>query len=168
MVRLAVSVWLPPDVITVLSALHRPAVAGVRWSTPEQWMVKLRPFGHVDERAVAPGLQTMLAAALDGAPAPRCVLGPATHRPPGEWLVAPVRGLDELAAAVFDATAGLVPVTHPQPFEAHVVLARGRVPRTLAGQEVGASWVARSVSLVADRSSPRGARFEDLGVFPLG
>jgi hypothetical protein len=33
---------------------------------------------------------------------------------------------------------------------------------------VAASWTARSVALVADRSSPRATRFEDLGAFPLG
>jgi len=54
-----------------------------------------------------------------------------------------------------------------QPFQADVVLARGRVPREPAGQPVAGSWTARLVSLVADRSSPRAARFEDLAVFPL-
>jgi hypothetical protein len=48
------------------------------------------------------------------------------------------------------------------------VLARGRVPRDLAGRPVSGSWTARSVALVADRSSPRSARYEDLGVIPLG
>jgi hypothetical protein len=62
-----------------------------------------------------------------------CVLGPATRRLGGQWLGAPVSGLDDLAAAVFDATVGIVPVTHPQPFQADVVLARGRVPAALAG-----------------------------------
>jgi 2'-5' RNA ligase len=61
-----------------------------------------------------------------------------------------------------------VPVTHPQPFQADVVLARGRVPRDLAGRPVSGSWTARSVALVADRSSPRAPRYEDLGAFPLG
>jgi 2'-5' RNA ligase len=95
------------------------------------------------------------------------VLGPATHRLGGQWLGVPVEGLDELAAAVFDATVSLVPVTHPQPFRADVVLARGRVPRELAGQQVSASWVARGVSLVEDRSSPRGPQFEDLAMVAL-
>ena len=93
--------------------------------------------------------------------------GPATRRLGGRWLGAPVHGLDDLAAVVFEATEELVPVTHPQPFQADVVLARGRVPRELAGRPVSGSWTARSVSLVADRSSPRGVRFEDLASFPL-
>ena len=44
----------------------------------------------------------------------------------------PSPGLEDLAAVVFEATERLVPVTHPQPFQADVVLARGRVPRELA------------------------------------
>jgi hypothetical protein len=154
-------------VVAVLSALDRPAIPGVRWSTPEQWLVKVRPLGHVDDRVVPP-LLDVLEAELDGAPPVRCVLGPVTRRLGGQWLGAPVAGLDELAAVVFEATGELVPVTHPQPFQADVVLARGRVPKELAGRPVAASWTAHSVALVADRSSPGAARYEDLAVFPLG
>jgi len=48
------------------------------------------------------------------------------------------------------------------------VLAGGRVPKGLAGRPVSARWTARSLSLVADRSSPRAARYEDLFTVPLG
>src|SRR4029453_14369085 len=134
---------------------------------PEQWLVKVRPLGHVGDRVVAP-LVDVLATELDGGPPVACTPGPATARPGGQWLGVPVAGLDDLAAVVFEVTEELVPVTHPQPFQADVVLARGRVPRELAGLPVSASWTARSVSLVADRSSPREARYEDLATFPLG
>jgi 2'-5' RNA ligase len=167
MTRLSVATWPPSHVVATLAALDRPAVPGVRWSTPAQWAVKLRPLGHVDGRVV-PRLVEALRAELAGAPAARCALGPATGRLGGQWLGVPVGGLDDLAADVFAATAELVPVTHPQPFQADVVLARGRVPRELAGVPVSASWTARSLALVADRSSPRGARYEDLAVLPLG
>mgnify|MGYP003287580346 CR=1 FL=1 len=166
MPRLFVAVRPGPEVVALLSALDRPALPGVRWSTPEQWLVKLRPLGHVRDRVVAP-LCDALAAELDGAPAVACRLGPATRRLGGQWLGVPVQGLDDLAAVVFEATEELVPVTHPQPYQADLVLARGRVPRELAGRPVVGSWTARSVSLVADRSSPRGARLEDLAGFPL-
>jgi hypothetical protein len=56
------------------------------------------------------------------------------------------------------ATEGLVPVTYPRPFPAEVALARGRVPKGLAGRPVSASWTARSLWLIADRCSPRAAR----------
>jgi 2'-5' RNA ligase len=164
--RLYVATRLPPQMLARLAALERPALPGVRWSPPEQWLVKLRPLGHVDERVVGP-LTAALEAELDGAPAVACRLGPATRRLGGQWLGAPVHGLDDLAAVVFEATQELVPVTHPQPFRADVVLARGRVPRELAGRPVAGSWTARSVSLVADRSSPHGPRLEDLATFPL-
>ena len=167
MARMFVAVWPPPDVVAVLSALERPPVPGVRWSTPAQWMVKLRPLGHVGDQVVA-SLLDALEAELDGAPPADCVLGPATRQLGGQWLGVPVAGLDELAASVFAATEELVPVTHPQPFRADLVLARGRVPRELAGRPVSASWTARSVSLVADRSSPAAARYERLGAITLG
>ena len=166
MARLFVAVRPPPEVVALLSALDRPALPGVRWSLPEQWLVKLRPLGQVDERVV-PALRDALGAELDGAPAVACRLGPVTRRLGGQWLGAPVHGLDELAAVVFEATQELVPVTHPQPFQADLVLARGRVPRELAGRPVAGSWTARSVSLVADRSGPGTPRFEDLASYPL-
>jgi 2'-5' RNA ligase len=160
-----VVVWPTPEVTAVLAALPRPAVEGVTWSAPEQWMVKLRPLGHVDPGLV-PALRDALAADLDGAPAARCELGPRTVG--RGWLYAPVSGLDDLSAVVFEATEELVPVTHPQPFMGAVALARGRVPRELAGEPVTAAWTARRVALVADRSSPRAPRFEELATFPLG
>lgn len=167
MTRLFVAVWPPPDVIALLSALDRPAVTGVRWSPPEQWTVKVRPLGHVAD-GVARQLVDVLEAELDGAPAVECVLGPATRRLAGQWLGVPVAGLDELAAVVFDVTERLVPVTHPQPFQADVVVARGRVPKQLAGQPVAGSWTAGSLHLVADRSSPGSTRYSDLATFSLG
>ena len=166
MARLFVALRPPPEVVALLSALDRPALPGVRWSLPEQWLVKLRPLGHVDERVV-PSLRDALGAELDGAPAAACRLGPATRRLGGQWLGVPVDGLDELAAVVFEASEELVPVIHPQPFQADLVLARGRVPSELAGRPVAGSWTARSVSLLADRSAPGRVRFEELASFPL-
>lgn len=165
--RLSVAVRPPAHVVGVLGALPREPVAGVTWSVPEQWVVKVRPLGHVPEHLVEP-LVTALSDELEGVPPVPCVLGPATRRLGGQWLGAPVAGLDDLAAVVFDATVGLVPVTHPQPFRADVVLARGRVPAALAGRPVAAAWTAHRIALVADRSAPRRPRLEDLASFALG
>ncbi len=85
MTRLFVAVWPPPEVRAVLAALDRPAIPGVRWSAPEQWMVKVRPLGHVGDWVV-PALIDVLEAELDGAPAVECVLGPAMRRVGGQWL----------------------------------------------------------------------------------
>ncbi|TQM38070.1 2'-5' RNA ligase family protein [Pseudonocardia cypriaca] len=164
--RLFVAIRPPADVVEVLGALRREPVAGVTWSVPEQWVVKLRPLGHVPDRVVSP-LVAALADELAGVPPVRCALGPATRRLGGQWLGAPVSGLDDLAALVFDATVGLVPVTHPQPFQADVVLARGRVPAALAGEAVAAAWTAHEVALVADRSSPQRPLLDDVATFGL-
>lgn len=164
--RLAVAIRTPAAVQAALAALPREPAPGVIWSLPEQWIVKIRPLGHVPDPLVDP-LVELLAAELAGAPAVSCVLGPATERPSGGWLVAPVAGLDQLGAVVFEATAGLVPVTHPQPFRADVVLARGKVGATLAGTPIGASWEADRVVLVADRSAPGRPRLDDLAAFEL-
>jgi hypothetical protein len=164
--RLSVAIRPPADVVAVLDALPREPTRGVTWPVPEQWIVKLRPLGHVPERLVEQ-LINALADELEGVPPVRCVLGPATRRLGGQWLGAPVAGLDDLSAVVFDATVGLVPVTHPQPFEADIVLARGRVPAALAGQTVSAEWVADSVALVADKSAPRRPKLIDIATFPL-
>src|ERR687884_744001 len=153
MTRLSVAVRPSGDVLATLGALPRPPLPDVIWALPEQWIVKVRPLGHVDEGLV-PDLADALLDALDGAPAARCVLGPATVRLAGQWLAVPVTGLEELGRAVFEATEPLVPVTHPQPFRADLVLARGRVPAHLAGTPVHASWQADAVSLVADLSHP--------------
>jgi hypothetical protein len=165
-VRLFVAIRPAAHVVEVLGELRREPVAGVTWSVPEQWVVKLRPLGHVAEHLVDP-LVTALSDELIGVPPVLCSLGPATRRLGGQWLGAPVSGLDDLAAVVFDATIGLVPVTHPQPFQADVVLARGRVPAALAGEPVEARWTAREVALVGDRSSPRRPLLDDVATFAL-
>jgi len=167
MTRLFVAIWPPAEIIAVLSDLDRPVVSGLRWSVPEQWMVKVPPLGHVDDRVVPP-LVEALEAELDGATAVQCTIGPETRRLGGQWLGVPVNDLDDLGPAVFDATEGLVPVTHPQPFQTDIVLARGRVPAHLARTPISARWPADAISLVADRSSPHTVRFEDLARIRLG
>jgi len=95
------------------------------------------------------------------------VLGPETRRLGGQWLGVPVQGLDDLAAVAFDATVELVPVTHPQPFQADIVVVRGKVPSSLAGRAISGRWRADTVCLVADPSGPGRPRFETLAEFPL-
>lgn len=164
MTRLAVAVWPPPGIVATLGRL--PRQPGINWSKPEQWMVKLRPLGHVEKRLVEP-LTTALADELAAAGPADCVLGPETRRLGGQWLGVPVSGLDDLAATVFEATVAIVPVTHPQPFQADIVVARGHVPASLAGTAISGSWHVESVALVADRSGPGRPRFENLAEFQL-
>jgi hypothetical protein len=165
--RLSVAVRPSQAVLDRIAALPRVPYPGLHWSEPERWIVKLRPLGHVPEHLVGP-LGDALGAALDGAPAPECVLGPATVRPSGQWLYAPVAGLDELSDEVFAATEHLVPATHPQPFRGFLVLATGRVPAEVAGEPIDGTWRPDVVALVADRSAPGRPRLVDLVTLPLG
>ena len=163
---MSVALRPPAAILERVTALPRAPHPGIRWSEPERWIVKLRPLGHMAEHLVAP-LVDALDAALDGAPAPTCVLGPATVRPSGQWLYAPVAGLDELADEVFAATEHLVPVTHPQPYRGVLVLATGRVPDDVRGVPVSGTWEPDEVALIADRSAPGRPRLVDLATFPL-
>ena len=167
MTRLSIAVRPSQAVVERIAALPRPPHPGLHWSEPERWIVKLRPLGHVPEHLVDP-LADALGAALDGAPAPECVLGPATVRGSGQWLYAPVDGLTELSDEVFAATEHLVPVTHPQPFRGFLVLATGRVPAEVGGEPLDGTWRPTEVALVADRSAPGKPRLVDLLTLPLG
>ncbi len=64
MTRLSVAVRPSADVVATLAELSRPPLPGVVWALPEQWIVKIRPLGHVDERLV-PGLADALQDALE-------------------------------------------------------------------------------------------------------
>jgi 2'-5' RNA ligase len=164
--RLAVAIRLPAEIVAGLERLPRPSRPAVNWSVPAQWLVKLRPLGHVDDQLVDP-LTEALADELAAADPATCTLGPVTERLGGQWLGVPVAGLDDLIAVVYDATVGIVAVTHPQRYRADVVVARGRVPADLAGEPVAGSWVADTVALVADRSAPGRPRLVDLAEFRL-
>jgi hypothetical protein len=161
-----VALRLPPQVVTAVAALPRPELPRVRWTEPERWIVKVRPLGHVAAHVVD-GVAEALTAELDGAPPVSCTIGPVTERLGGDWLSVPVRGLDELGEAVFAATEGLVPVTHPQPFRPFLVLATGRVPKELGGLPLEAAFTVDSVALVADRSAPGRPHLVDVATFPL-
>ncbi len=166
MVRVSFAVRPPAEIGALLAALPRPAVDDVTWTVPERWIVKLRPLGHVPvERHDA--LIDAVTDELDGAPPVRAALGPTVRRYGNQVLCAPVTGLDELSDAIFAATEPLVPVTHPQPFHAEVVLASGRIPAHLAGADLRTEWVVTAVSLIADRSSPRAVNLADVATITL-
>lgn len=164
--RLFVALRPPADVVEAVSRALPDPVGGVDPIDPRRWLVKLRPLGHVASSLVEP-LTEALRAALDGAPSRPVTVSATERRWAGRALCVPVAGVDDLAEAVFDATEALVPVTHPQPFHAHLMVAAGRVPRGVDGTPVEGGWTVSDVRLVADRSSPRGVRLEDLAVIDL-
>jgi 2'-5' RNA ligase len=162
MPRLFVAVWPPADVLDRVAALERPAVAGLRWTTPHQWHVTLRFLGQTD-------LEPVLAA-LAGVHAPPATarLGPEVGRFGHRILHVPVAGLDDVAAAVVAATAGVGRPPEERPFAGHLTLARvakgARVDlRPLAGATVESSWQAGEVCLVESRLSAAGAHYEVVG-----
>ena len=56
MPRMFIAAWPPSAVLDALDALPRRDVAGVRWTTREQWHVTLRYLGDVDpDRAAEEG-----------------------------------------------------------------------------------------------------------------
>ena len=167
MTRFAVAIWPPAAVLDAVRAFERPALPDVRWSTPEQWMIKVRPLGHVGADVITQ-LVAVLRDELDGAPGGR-VHGRPGHPPTRRTVARRSRRRPRRPGrVVFDVTVPLVPVTHPQPFQADIVLARGRVPKELAGRPLTATFTAREVVVVADRSSPAVARFDDVATIALG
>lgn len=159
-VRLFVALWPPPDVVDLVRSLPRPDVAGVRWTSPDQWHVTLCFLGEASaDEAVA---------ALSSVPwdeGPAAVTGERLVRFGREVLVLPVDGLAALAARVETATAGIGRPPPPRPFAGHLTLARARRGgdvRPLAGVAVGrrAQWRPAEVTLVASRLHAAGARYE--------
>ena len=157
--RLFVAVWPPADVVRLLSSLPRPHRQELRWTTEDQWHVTLRFLGEADPDAVA----AELGPALAGRGARDVVLGPVTRRLGASILMAPVSGLDDLAAAL--------PWPADEPFTGHLTLARAKrrssVPRGLEGTPVSAGWRVDSVSLVRSTLAPGGAVYDDVAAFPL-
>ena len=167
MPRLFVAVWPPEEVLDQVAALDRPAVAGLRWTTRDQWHVTLRFLGQVPE--ADPVVEAL--AALDLSPA-HAVLGPAVDRFGRRIVHVPVGGLDAVAAGVVGATAGLGRPPDDRQFHGHITLAivtgRARVDlRPLSVTTVSAEWRVDAICLAESRLSPAGARYEVLERLPL-
>lgn len=174
MARLFVAVWPPVSVVEQLAAIHRPEVAGVRWTRPDQWHVTVRFFGAVAEGEV-PALRRALGDAVGevGGTGPvTAVAGPAVRRFGRQVVQVPVGGLAGLAASVVEATAGFGEPPEDRPFAGHLTLARARGRgtdlRPLTGAAVAGEWPVDEVTLVESRLSREGATYEVVGRFPLG
>jgi 2'-5' RNA ligase len=176
-VRLFVAAWPDEETRERLGRLVLGRGKGLRLVGPSRWHVTLRFLGDVDaERVEALGdALTRATRELDG-PA-RCHLGPATAWFTGvRVLQVPAAGLDKTAAAVRDATVGLVPEPEPDepPFNGHLTLARakGRLGPTaraaLAGIAFEAEFEVPHVDLVASTPSPRGHVYATVTRAPLG
>ncbi|MDQ1403825.1 MAG: hypothetical protein QOG03_2141 [Actinomycetota bacterium] len=186
MVRLFVAVWPPSTVLDAVSALPRPPIDGLRWTSPDQWHVTLRFFGSVP----VPAVESVRAAChrIDIESATRgvesagggeveAVMGPTTGRFGSRILQVPISGLDGLAAATVAATAAMGEPPDPRPFAGHLTLARSRGRhegdvdlRPLCGIPLAASWLVTELTLVASHlgaGSTGGARYEVIERLPL-
>lgn len=164
MMQLFVGSWPSPKVQSVLAAYPRPGVDGMRWSTPSQWLVVIRPLGHVRDE-VASELTQVLEEELSGTPTVKAALETPRR---GEWLQAPVRGLERLVDDVFAATRHLVPVTHPHKrSKANLVLARGR-STTYEPQPLAAGWTVTSLVLAGAARTAEGPGYETITSLRLG
>jgi RNA 2',3'-cyclic 3'-phosphodiesterase len=165
-VRLFVAAWPPPEVLDAVEALDRPTLAGVRWTTRDQWHVTLRFLGQVDDvGAVARRLEEV---GLDAGLV--AVAGPLTTRLGRSFVVLPVSGLDRLAAAVVDLTASVGEPPDPRPFAGHLTLARAKPGvgvGDLVGAPLSAQWPISEVTLVASELHATGARYSIVARFSL-
>jgi 2'-5' RNA ligase len=156
---LFVAVELPADVREAVDRIERPAGDDVRWSRPDAWHVTLRFLGEVetadDARAAMANIAAAPATALIGRVPTR--VGPTA-------IALPVAGLDDVAAAVGAAFAGL-PGEERRRFRGHLTIGRlkriGRWPRNGVGplpEEL--SWPVDEVALVCSHLGGGPARYE--------
>lgn len=152
MIRSFVAVWPPPEVVERLRVALGPVGAGLRPVAPASWHVTLRFLGEVETESVM--------GALADASFPRATarLGPAVERFGDRVLAVPVRGLDELAAAVRRATDGIGEASDRR-FRGHLTIAR--VPRGTPPPRpdlpVDATFVVDEVRLMTSELRPSGA-----------
>ncbi len=161
--RLFVAVWPPDEVVEQLTLLHRKDQRGVRFVPPDNWHVTLRFIGEADPNEVADALDRADLATAQAR------LGPGVDLLAERALVVAVQGLDQLAAAVTDATRHLGQPTRRR-FVGHLTVARlkpyAAMPRSL-GALVSAEFDVDEIALVQSRLDADGARYETLRTWSL-
>jgi 2'-5' RNA ligase len=163
-VRLFVAVEVPDAVRDAVAAIERPAGDDVRWTEPSAWHVTLRFLGEVEEPAGVEGAGAALASV--SGPAAVAVAGPTPRRLGPTAVVLAVEGLDEVAAAVAGAFAGL-PGAEVRRFAGHLTIGRLRRPGRWPAAGVGAlatgvRWPVGEIALVRSHLGRGPARYEVL------
>jgi 2'-5' RNA ligase len=170
--RLFVAVWLPDEVIELISGIERPELPALRWTVRPQWHVTLRFLGEVDEVYLVSDALGLLA----GSGTEHAVLGPSTAWFPGRRVLQlPVSGLENLSERVNRAISGLdlrrrSAKGTEERFRGHLTIARvrgrGRVDAAqavrLAGTPVSAEWTVASLSLVSSSLKPDGPVYSEV------
>lgn len=161
MPRLFVAAW--PDAATydALDALARPDEPAVRWIRPSNWHVTLRFLGDVD---IGEAIERCGEATFPSAVAR---LGPEVERLDRRQIVVPVDGVDDLAAAVRAATAGLGERDRHR-FRGHLTIARAKPDATssVLGAPIDAAFDVDEIALVASDLTPDGAVYTTVATFP--
>lgn len=151
---------------------------GLRFVGPSRWHVTLRFFGEVDEAAVGPLGEALVACGAAFGTSVECRLGPGTGWFTGvRVLQVPATGLDALAEAIHEATVPVVPEPSAgaTPFNGHLSLARSKGRRLsvaalgeMSGIPFEAAFAVPHVDLVASAPSPRGHVYTTVVRAPLG
>lgn len=124
---------------------------------PENWHVTLRFLGETDVGHVIDAMDD------GGLPSATASLGPGVDVLSERSLVIPVKGLDELAAAVSECTRDIGERPSRRRFRGHLTIARLKRDALLPpamGALVGGSFDVEEVELVRSRLEPDGARYE--------
>lgn len=159
MPRLFVAVWPPETLVDDLAGLPRPSAPGVSWTKPHRLHITLRFLGECDQDEA---LSTLKGTSF---PAARATLGPTPEHLGKGVIVLPAAGVDELAAAVTDATrfVGDPPPDHP--FIGHLTVARfRRRPPPVDWPRLDESFDVSAISLV---ESTTWGDYADVATFPL-
>jgi 2'-5' RNA ligase len=171
MARLFLAVWPDDEVEAELRALPRKDQAGVRFAPPERWHLTLRFLGEADPGEVADAVDG--AVARSPLPPTRVRLGPAVDVLGERQLVVPAQGLDELAAAMAQATGHLGEPPPRRRFIGHLTIARlkprapsFRMPPAL-GTPIHAEQDVEEVALVESRLHPDGPDYTTLQTWPV-
>ena len=165
MARLFLAVWPSEGVVEELRALRRKDQRGVRFVDPDRWHVTLRFLGEADPDVVAAVMDDIVL------PAAQARFGPAVDVVGERALVVPVGGLDDVAAAVVQATAHLGDPPPRRRFVGHLTLARLKphapMPGVL-GTMVQAQMDVDEVALVRSRLDADHARYDTVATWPCG
>jgi len=164
MARLFLAVIPPDDVVEMLCELPRKDQRGVRFVPPESWHATLRFLGDADPDAVADAMNRAVL------PASVARLGPAIDMLGTHSVVAPVAGLDALAAAAVDATVGLGTLDPRPTYTGHITVARvkrGAIVRKVVGMLCSAEFAVTEVALVESQLRPTGSRYTTLTTWPV-
>ncbi len=165
MARLFLAVRPPDDVVELLRELPRKDQRGVRFVPPENWHATLRFLGDADPDAVA---EAMNRSTLPASVVAR--VGPAIDMLGTHSVMAPVAGLDDLAAAVVEATSGLGTLDPRPTYTGHITVARvkrGTIVRKVVGMLCSTEFAVTEVELVESRLRPTGSIYTTLDTWQL-